>query len=99
MAAAYAVVGANQGAAAALAGTVFTLRRLCRMLRSLAVGDAAAALTGRSPGEWAEAGWNLDPLRVELAGQPYIARADRARCWTAAEAAHLVDVGIGAARL
>ncbi|MET7434516.1 hypothetical protein ABZT16_37085 [Streptomyces flaveolus] len=99
-AAAYAVVGANQGAAAALAGTDFTPHRLYRMLRILAVRDAAdaAALTGRSPADWAEAGWNLDPLGSDLAGQPFTATADPARCWTAAEAAHLADAHIGAAR-
>ncbi|KOG61002.1 MULTISPECIES: hypothetical protein [Streptomyces] len=70
------------------------------MLRILAVRDAAdaAALTGRSPAQWADAGWNLDPLGSDLAGQPFTARADPARCWTAAEAAHLADAQIGAAR-
>ncbi|MEW2291004.1 hypothetical protein [Streptomyces sp. NPDC047841] len=70
-AAAYATIGANEGAAAALAGTVFTPHRLYRMLRVLAVRDAgdAAALTGRSPAQWADAGWNLDPLGSDLAGR------------------------------
>ncbi|MEU8473436.1 hypothetical protein AB0F30_37220, partial [Streptomyces sp. NPDC029006] len=98
--AAYATIGANEAAATAFAGTEFTPHRLYRMLRILAVRDAAdaAALTGRSPAEWAEAGWNLDRLGFDLAGQPFAATADPARCWTAAEAAYLADAGIGAAR-
>lgn len=44
------------------------------------------------------AGWNLDRLGFDLAGQPYAATADPARCWTAAQAAQLADAGIGAAR-
>ncbi|MEU8472753.1 hypothetical protein AB0F30_33565 [Streptomyces sp. NPDC029006] len=93
-AAAYAVVGADE-AAAALAGTEFTPHRLYRMLRILAIRDAAdaAVLPGRSPAKRAEAGWNLDRLGFDLAGQPFAATAGPARCWTAAEGAHLADAG------
>jgi hypothetical protein len=99
--AAYAVAGANAGAAAALAGTSFTPQRLYDLLCIVRVRDAAdaAALTGRSGDQWSAAGWTMAGFGMaKPVPQPFHEPADPSKCWRATEAAQLADAGITAYR-